>query len=251
MLFGLGEVVLVVLGILIALQVETWTEERERSKEEFAILNQLKVEYESNLTQIEQKIQMRDEILNSSVTLLNYRLKEMANLNLDSVDHHITRTVVRPTFDPDLGVTSELTNSGRLYLLESDELRNHIAGLPSFLAELREEEQVIFYTIEERYLPFLIEKYQIGKVVMEWFSDDAFNSIHRLDGSRDSEYNEIDLFTRGDAAGLLQDPDMEDYLALTIANTGYTNIQSQGVKQKIEAILTSIDSELNRFEENK
>jgi hypothetical protein len=42
LLYAVGEILLVVIGILIALQVNTWKEEREMRKEELLLLSNLK-----------------------------------------------------------------------------------------------------------------------------------------------------------------------------------------------------------------
>ena len=48
MLYALGEIALVVIGILIALQIDTWNEERKSQSEEKAILANLNREFMQN-----------------------------------------------------------------------------------------------------------------------------------------------------------------------------------------------------------
>ena len=47
--YAIGEILLVVIGILIALQVNNWNEARKNHIEEIALLNQLISEFQSNL----------------------------------------------------------------------------------------------------------------------------------------------------------------------------------------------------------
>ncbi len=68
--YAVGEIVLVVFGILIALSLNNWNDQRKSQAKEKVILQKLKSEYESNLKQLNQKISMRKDAAESSVWLL-------------------------------------------------------------------------------------------------------------------------------------------------------------------------------------
>lgn len=241
--YAIGEIILVVLGILIALQLNTWNQNRQDRIQEQQILVQLLNEYENNLIQMNQKIFIRNETILSAYKLLQYKNDEMHNVVADSFNLHLGRLITRPTFDPELGVTTELTSSGKLYLIINNSLRNNITSFPSFLGELREEEMVTFNMTEERFTPFIMEHYQFGKIVGEMFNDEYIKKQVTFVMAED--YNSvIDLFPQVDFKPLLNHPDFEDYVALTINNTGYTNEQSEGVKKKIEEIISLIENEI-------
>jgi len=243
--YAIGEIILVVIGILIALQINTWNQNRQNRTQEQQILVQLLNEYENNLIQLNQKIFIRNETVSSSFKLLNYKNDEMLNVVVDSFNLHLSRLLWRPTFDPELGVSTELTSSGKLYLLTNTSLRNEITSFPSFISELREEEMVIYNQTEERLTPFIMEHYQLGKIIGEQFNDEYFKK--RVTYVIAGGYNSFtDLFTQVDFNPLLNHPEFEDYLALMIGNTVYTNEQSEGVKKKIEEIISLINEELKK-----
>ena len=245
LLYAVGEIVLVVIGILIALQINNWNQSIQNSKQEKQILNQLLEEYKSNLNQIDSKIFIRNEILASSIKLLNYRNTKSPSINIDSLDRHISRTITRPTFDPELSVSNELTNSGKLYLLSNSEIRKNISAFPSSLSELKEEEIITVNLVEERFYPFLIEHYQIGRLNIEFLDDEKFREkVSQITFSKEKSLKE--LFKPSDPTELLQHPDFEDYLSSIIVNTTYTNDQSIGVKYKIEKIIDLINKELKK-----
>ena len=59
------------------------------------------------------------------------------------------------------------------------------------------------------------------------------------------ENNSIkDLFAQTDIKPILYNTEFEDHIAVMISNTTYTNQQSKGVKEKIEAIIKLIKSEI-------
>ena len=179
--------------------------------------------------------------------LINYKNNETQNVVADSFNLHMSRMITRPTFDPELGVTSELTSSGKLYLLTNDFLRNNITSFPSFLGELREEEMVTFNIIEERFIPFIMEHYQIGKIMGEMINDQHIKKEVTLVIAKGNN-SIVDLFTQVDIKPLLNHPDFEDYISLMINNTSYTNEQSEGVKNKMEDIISLINGALKKIE---
>ena len=50
--YAVGEIILVVIGILIALSINNWNEQRKQNNEEIYILNQLKVEFKADSIKI-------------------------------------------------------------------------------------------------------------------------------------------------------------------------------------------------------
>ncbi|WGK65153.1 DUF6090 family protein [Croceiramulus getboli] len=241
----MGEIILVVIGILLALQIDTWNQERQNRIQEDVLLTQLLNEYTNNLEQLNSKIETRDDIMRSSLAILDYRGLHEDQIDTDSLNMHIARTLTRPTFDPELGVTNELTNSGKLYYLTNSDLRNSITAFPSFLGELREEEMVSFNLIEERFFPFLIDNYQLGAVLSNNMTDHSFHSkIQMIDLDRKKMSKH--LFNTNSPFELVNNPDMEDFMALTYTNTEYTNLQSEGVKSKIEHIIRLITHEIEK-----
>ena len=156
LLYAVGEIILVVIGILLALQINSWNRERENRKQEQQILSQLSKEYRSNLKQIEDKIEIGNEVFN----FLLYTAAIYGAIHHDCgrrPGRASLQDLHRPTFDPKLSVSNELINSGKLYLLENLELRNKVSAFSSSLSELKEEEVAIFELTEERLIPFLIE----------------------------------------------------------------------------------------------
>jgi uncharacterized membrane protein YraQ (UPF0718 family) len=83
--YAIGEIVLVVIGILIALSINNWNEVRKNNTKEQQILTQLKDEYTTNLLQLEQKITNRKKIIEAANNILQY-IDESLNINSDSLN---------------------------------------------------------------------------------------------------------------------------------------------------------------------
>jgi hypothetical protein len=242
LIYAIGEIILVVIGILLALQINTWNQNRQDRKQEQQLLAQLEMEYNKNLEQLNSKIYIRKEMIKSCLKLLSYRKLESTIVDVDSLNFHLSRMTTRPTFNPVLGVTNELSNSGKLYLIKNAELRKELTSFESFLGDLSEEEMVIFNLTENTLQPFLIQHYQMGGVITQFLQDEDFMAIYSL-GDTNKEIPLKELFQPADFKPYLYHPDLEDHIAIMISNTVYTNQQSEGVKEKIELILSLIKSE--------
>ena len=70
--YAIGEIVLVVIGILIALQINNWNEQRKDNIKEQAMLKRLEKEFISNREQLLDKIQLRNTLIENSRQLLEY-----------------------------------------------------------------------------------------------------------------------------------------------------------------------------------
>ena len=71
LIYAIGEIILVVIGILIALQVNNWNEERKLNKLEIATLNEIKISLQQSILELENLIEHNDRSYNSCSVLLD------------------------------------------------------------------------------------------------------------------------------------------------------------------------------------
>jgi len=132
--YAIGEVVLVVIGILIALSINNWNESRIDRISEQAILRQLKSEFNSNLKQLDEKIGIRSYIINSAIQLLA-NIDNPSIRNIDSIEMHLAKTIPYTTFDP---ILNDLATSGNLRLIKNDSLRALLSVWTSEIVQVTE-----------------------------------------------------------------------------------------------------------------
>ena len=70
--YAIGEIVLVVIGILIALQINNWNEQRKSKAQEVNILTKLNADLKANLFEIEGIKNITEDRITASRTILNY-----------------------------------------------------------------------------------------------------------------------------------------------------------------------------------
>ncbi|MGD1947912.1 MAG: DUF6090 family protein [Croceivirga sp.] len=75
LLYAIGEIVLVVIGILIALQINNWSEQQKTKEKELNYLSLLRQEMAGNL----HTLQLEKKVLNDFLTSLKQLLKLYAN----------------------------------------------------------------------------------------------------------------------------------------------------------------------------
>jgi len=70
--YAIGEIILVVIGILIALQINNWNEGRKAVKQEIKILSELKNDLKTNLNEITETFNTTTTRKNSTILILDY-----------------------------------------------------------------------------------------------------------------------------------------------------------------------------------
>ncbi|SRX54422.1 DUF6090 family protein [Aequorivita sp. CIP111184] len=86
--YAIGEIILVVIGILIALSINNWNQNRLDSLERKALITKLHVEFKENKKVIENNRIAEEQAINSSIALMNLigiTEEELLKHNLDSL----------------------------------------------------------------------------------------------------------------------------------------------------------------------
>ena len=135
--YAIGEILLVVIGILIALQINNWNENRKNDNVEQETLMSLKSDLESALIQLDYKLdQNRDYRYLDSVLLdvIHYK-KDIAT---DSLEKLTLSHIWSPGFDPELGTLNEISSTGKMGIIKNRALRKHISTWNKYIDELEE-----------------------------------------------------------------------------------------------------------------
>ena len=145
--YGLGEVVLVVIGILLALQVNNWNENRKLVNEEKKTLLSFHNEVSNNLKILERSIIEKQYIVEANREILKYtgpNKKWLSDKSLDSLMYHITV-------------------SGWIFVPE-DGVLNEIASLPQLISLILEEDRLYRDDLHEYFLPFFSKNYRLRNI---------------------------------------------------------------------------------------
>lgn len=145
--YAIGEIILVVMGILIALQVNNWNEERKNHTAEQRILIALLQEFESNLEILNQTIVLNETIISGCVSLGEFTGPSLGKIDeLELSDLMIRVFKFDARFAPNQGTMDEIVNTGRLSVLSDPELRKAITSWQSELELLKNQENYVAET---------------------------------------------------------------------------------------------------------
>jgi len=123
--YAIGEIVLVVIGILIALQINNWNENRKELKEEQKIIFSLNEEFKKNLTQLDSSIISIGKSLKGIDSILKVMNKTITiDSNPEKLDKLLSKVINTPKFFPSSMVLKELESSGRLTKLKNPTLKS-------------------------------------------------------------------------------------------------------------------------------
>lgn len=126
LIYAIGEIILVVIGILIALQVNNWNENRKSELEKSNIISALEHEFQTNKALLEvQYKNVKDSNLHF-YKVLNYAAGEDSSLPSDSLPFYISKSFYIGSMALVNSVQSEAVASGKLNLL-SDSLKYAIS----------------------------------------------------------------------------------------------------------------------------
>jgi len=242
MIYAIGEIILVVIGILIALKVNNWNVKQLNIKYEQTILLELKKEFENNLAQLEEKKGIRQNlIMNSTQWLIHLIDEQNLNEDIDTINHNLSRTLIVPSYDPIISITTELINSGNLRLIENTELRSRLTIWPSLANDfVRDESQFVTFIYEYYYL-FIINNYHLRPLVNELQNDEAiFNILKTKRVNFDLKNKEND----NELKQLFQNKDFEDYLSLIMGWCNFLNNGTSSLYAANTEILQLIESEI-------
>jgi len=135
LLYAIGEIILVVLGILIALQINNRNNFKEQRRVEQEYLISLQSEFETNLDKINRSIDDNQRLILTLENLLTLFDREV----LDAVSDQEVSQMIAPilaseiSYVPASGVLNDIISSGKLNLILNKNLRNHLASFESSL----------------------------------------------------------------------------------------------------------------------
>ena len=237
--YAIGEIVLVVIGILIALSINNWNEDRKTKVKEQFLLTQLKSSFENNLEQLQQKINIRDRQLNSCLSMLEM-IDHKTTRNDSLFNYHLTETLTYTTFDP---VALDFSDSDLYNLISDPELKLLLSHWTTDVLQVTEEELNFKKFREEHYVPFVFKHYQIRTARSESYQRNFLKDYLIEDQSKVVRHIGTSNYET-DINQLLDQPDFEDLVTRTYHIINVTNLQSTPLENSILKILDVINRNL-------
>lgn len=230
--YALGEILLVVIGILIALQINNWNNARLERIEERALLQNLKTDFQRDIKTFEQLNERRNQHL-----IANYGLIDIKNSNDFSnevlIDSLIAITIPVPTYNGQSVALDVLFTSGKINLLRSDSLKNLLLQWPVELDDTMEMQVYLENIAFTNYYPLLRTYISLGDAL----DHHEFSQL----GIRKGFYN-----VSKDYKGLFQNHEFVNLLRTFELFYQGSRRETNALTIRAEEIIRIIDEELDR-----
>ena len=184
--YAIGEIVLVVIGILIALQINNWNENRKINKEELQLLESLHKEFTYNKNELERAIKRAQLIQKRCETILSNtgnREMKLSKIESDSLINWGLTSII--TYDPSNGILENIISSGKIQIIKNEKLKNLLSSWNGFLNDVKEDETWAVNERNQFIFPFLYKNSNYTSIT----SDGKQNS--QIASGFDADYKEV------------------------------------------------------------
>ncbi|RED37916.1 hypothetical protein DFQ10_1142 [Winogradskyella eximia] len=162
--YAIGEILLVIIGILIAVSINGWNEDRKLKKAEQSILKDLKHEMTFNLKALESAIEGNEKSFQTAIEMRAlFRDRAAFDKMSDSLFYaSIVKLDYNATYDPQNGILNSIISSGQINQLSNKELKYLLASLKELTIDALENIVKIETQRED-----LIKSYWINAMIIE------------------------------------------------------------------------------------
>lgn len=230
--YAFGEVVLVVLGILIALQINNANERRLEQRRETRYLENLKVDLELTIDELDRYIEARNGRIDSGMRIIEY-FKGRPLEDLRDFSFHMVHIQVWQRYFQNINTYEELLNSGNFGIISSLKIKNGLMDLELLYEKMKGDEDHMRFDFEGYvYAPFF------DAVDIEAMSENYAFALSA--GQAGSEQP----LSRADIEVLLQDHRLKNGFTLVVYMMRALNARFVEMRTIAAEIVAQIDREL-------
>jgi hypothetical protein len=216
---ALRDLVVVVVGILAALWLESAWQDYQDGKTERQILNSLRIEFEKNRAELDSMLVGWGQVIQSQIEihkLVGGPVNEGTVAKFDALRSVRNDGQFKLLFDPRHGQLTSVINSGQLGLVKNSDLRALIADWPALVADLDFERALL-----------------IGQI------------IHTT-GATDAEYGQLWPDSRFESRSeeLMKNRRFDNQLSVFMSTLRRMIVEGQIILSTTDEIIELIDSEL-------
>jgi len=232
LLYAIGEIILVMIGILLALQVNNWNEQRKTKQTEQALLRAIHQETKNNLSALNKEREDLSKTLINQRKLIAYIDEDISTINEKELSTIINRAISQEVvFNFQSGVLTELINSGELKIISNDSIQSILAGFDQHIGFVKDQEKELLSYRNK------LAEYFIHTGDMRRMFDDigVSEGLNQSQLAKKNQSNKV----------LLADQVFENYLAIYLTvGAVLEKHQYPTIKEKLETLLHLIEEEL-------
>ncbi|NER10014.1 hypothetical protein SAMN06265375_101458 [Muriicola jejuensis] len=232
LLYAIGEIVLVVIGILIALQINNYNEAKKQRRQEVHYLQNLKTDLQLNISELDNYIAVRNGRIESANKVLEY-FEGKPLIYLNDFAFHTTNIYIWQKFTQQDNTFQELINSGNLALISNDSIKDDLLNLQSLYSKLKNEEAHFRYDAE-------VLLYEPSYAVLD-LNPIVKNFTYQVTNGQAGEDVEL---PRENYEAMLRDLKQKNGFMMAVYEFSVMNSQFEAMKELCYSIIDLIDREL-------
>lgn len=164
-LYALGEILLVVIGILIALAIDNSNDNRIKREKEQVYLKGLKDEFEISKTKLNELIRYNKASYEAAIAIMNIMDSEVKPSEEELSKLFITAFAYDVFFNPNNSLLNEMINSGSLKDITNDTLRIRLTNWISTIDDIANQEKMLSEERTNTVNVFRSENYSIRTIL--------------------------------------------------------------------------------------
>ena len=232
--YALGEIVLVVVGILIALQINNWNEERKEKLEEIATLKNIKSDFLNTIAEFQENNAFKNRIISTSAILYKIIQTKENPYSQKQLDSLLGELLINPTYNGQSETLNILFNSGKINIINNETIKNKLVVWPQQVEDMTEDEiyasNIVYFSL----YPILKKHVSLYNIINQ--IQYKFRLVNYTSESRfESNYK-----------ALFEDREFESTLSTRELTISVSLVLSQELIKSAEEIITLIDSEIDR-----
>ena len=232
LLYAIGEIFLVVIGILVAVQIDNWNEQSNQRQKELHYLRNIKKDLMLNNSELDRYIAMRSDLILTATDILEY----FEGKPLVHPELFFEKTVQIYTwkkFFQTNNTYQELVNTGNFALISNEEIKNSLLDLEAQYRIMKAEEDHFRFDSEVMLYEPSYNTVDINK---------AYNNLlYRVTQGAMGKDVEI---TQEDYQAMLSDLRQKNGFFMAYYEFGVMNEQMEEMKKMSHEIIQLIEAEL-------
>jgi hypothetical protein len=153
--YAIGEIFLVVIGILLAVEINNWNEARKDQETEQSLLKGLLKEMISNREELVKTMKYHGRSQRAAKKIMQIYQGDFRQFKNSELDSTLAEVQWCWTFDPRLGVLNSIKNTGKINVIKNPEIQSFITSFEEVATDSREESLTIKSLIITQFMPIV------------------------------------------------------------------------------------------------
>jgi len=232
LIYAIGEIILVVIGILIALAINNNNEESKTRIKEIKFLTGIKSDLNLNLIELKNYTSTRETSVNSAKTILDI-FNNKKELISDEFNFHSLNIQIWSPFKRNNKTYQELINSGNLAIISNDSIKNLLLNMELSFKQIEFRESHMYNDFENYMFPIYFSTADL--------ESDISNYNYQVSKGTQGDTTEL---SKEKIELLLKNQTFKNAFVLSLFNNNLVIDEYKKMKDITEKLLDIINSEI-------